>query len=338
MAATDFYKLKPEEKLDIFQQIGNEKGIPVSVVEKDWWVVQTLALIMEMDVSKHLVFKGGTSLSKGWDLIKRFSEDIDMALDRSFLGFSEGHMSVKKVKKLRKASREYIKETFFPELEQKFKDAGYNDVVLGIAESKDPNPEPIQIEISYPKVTEPSAYAKPGVVLEMGSRSLREPYSNREIASFIWELYPDQPFADTPIDVLTVNPERTFLEKIFLLHEEFQKTKDKIRIERLSRHIYDIEKLMDTEYADKALSDKKLYNDIISHRKVFSKIGNIDYDLHQPETVNPIPIDEVRDDWEKDYQAMSEEMIYGDALSFNKLLDRVAELKERINKNRWPPA
>ena len=77
MAAIDLYKLKPEEKLDIFQNIGNEKGIPVSAVEKDWWVVQTLALIMKMDVSKHLVFKGGTSLSKGWNLIERFSEDID---------------------------------------------------------------------------------------------------------------------------------------------------------------------------------------------------------------------------------------------------------------------
>ena len=125
MAAIDLYKQKPEEKLDIFQNIGNEKGIPVSAVEKDWWVVQALALIMEMDVSKHLVFKGGTSLSKGWNLIERLSEDIDMALDRNFLGFSGEHMSVKKVKKLRKASREYIIESLFPELEQKFKDAGY---------------------------------------------------------------------------------------------------------------------------------------------------------------------------------------------------------------------
>lgn len=338
MAAIDLYKLKPEEKLDIFQNIGNEKGIPVSAVEKDWWVVQTLALIMKMDVSKHLVFKGGTSLSKGWNLIERFSEDIDMALDRNFLGFSGGHMSVKKVKKLRKASREYIIESLFPELEQEFKDAGYNDVTLRIVKSTDPNPEPIQIEVDYPKITEPSIYTKPGIVLEIGSRSLREPYTNRKIATLVWELYPDKPFADAQIDVPTVNPERTFLEKIFLLHEEFQKSKDKIRVERLSRHLYDIEKLMDTEYADIALSDKKLYNDIINHRKVFSKIGNIDYDFHQPKTVNPIPIDEVRDAWEKDYKAMSEEMVYGDALSFDKLLERVAELKERIHRIKWPNA
>ena len=152
------------------------------------------------------------------------------------------------------------------------------------------------------------------------------------------KLFLQNPFADAPIDVPTVNPERTFLEKIFLLHEEFQKPKDKIRIERLSRHLYDIEKLMDTEYADIALSDKKLYNDIINHRKVFSKIGNIDYDFHQPKTINPIPIDEVRDAWEKDYKAMSEEMVYRDALSFNKLLERVAELKERIHRIKWPNA
>lgn len=335
MAAIDFYRLKPEEKLEIFQQIGNKKGIPASAVEKDWWVVQTLALIMGMDVSKHLVFKGGTSLSKGWNLIERFSEDIDMALDRNFLDFSSGNLSVKKVKKLRKASRKYITETLFPELEQKFKVAGYNDVTLGLVESDDPNPEPIQIEIEYPKVAGEVTYTKRGISLEIGSRSLREPYTNKKISSLVKEKYPDQPFADHPVDVPTVNPERTFLEKIFLLHEEFQKLKDKIRVDRLSRHLYDIEKLMDTEYADKALTDQKLYNDIVNHRRVFSKIGNIDYDLHKPNTINPIPPEVVKEDWKKDYQSMTEEMIYGKVLSFEELINRIKDLKARINKIEW---
>jgi hypothetical protein len=227
-------------------------------------------------------------------------------------------MSNKRLKKLRSASRKYLKEHFFLELKQKFNKAGYTAVNLRIVESDDnPNPEPIQIEIDYPQVTESSSYAKNGVVLEIGSRSLREPFTIKSFASLVGEYYPEKPFADEPIDVPTVNPERTFLEKIFLLHEEFQRPKEKIRVNRLSRHLYDIERLMDTEYAEKALSDEKLYNEIIKHRKVFSKVSEVDYDLHQPETINPIPIEEIRDDWKKDHQAMREEMIYGGALSLS---------------------
>lgn len=149
------------------------------------------------------------------------------------------------------------------------------------------------------------------------------------------ETYADKPFADDPANVPTVNPERTFLEKIFLLHEEFQKSKDKIRVSRLSRHLYDVEKLMDTEYFAKAIVDGKLYNDIINHRKVFTKIGGIDYNLHQPKTINPIPPEEVLEAWKKDYQTMSEEMIYGDYLTFEKLIERITELKDRFREIEW---
>lgn len=287
-----------------------------------------------MDVAKHLVFKGGTSLSKAWNLIERFSEDIDLALDKKFLGYS-GNFSVKRVKKLRKASREYISYKFFPELKQKFLDAAYNDVELHLGNTTEPNPEPIIIEIYYKSVSSPSNYTKPRVLVEIGSRSLREPYTVKQFSSLVGEIYPDKPFADTPINISTVNPERTFLEKTFLLHEEFQRPVGKIRVDRLSRHLYDVEKLMDTEFADKALMDEKLYNDIINHRKIFTRIGHIDYNLHQAKTLNPIPPDALIEKWKKDYQTMVEEMIYGDSLSFDKLLERLKELKSKINKINW---
>lgn len=88
MAAIDFYKLPVKDKQDVYEQTGNQFGISASSVEKDWWVVQSLRMIMQLDVAQHIVFKGGTSLSKAWNLIDRFSEDIDIALDRHFLGFS----------------------------------------------------------------------------------------------------------------------------------------------------------------------------------------------------------------------------------------------------------
>ena len=89
MTGIAFYKNKPEERNAIFEAIGNDIGIPASAVEKDWWVVQALALIQELESAPHIVFKGGTSLSKAWNIIERFSEDIDLALDKIFLGIEE---------------------------------------------------------------------------------------------------------------------------------------------------------------------------------------------------------------------------------------------------------
>ena len=165
----------------------------------------------------------------------------------------------------------------------------------------------------------------------MGSRSLREPFSVRSFNSYVGEHNTDTVFADSLINIPTVNPERTFLEKVFLLHEEFQKPLDKIRTDRLTRHLYDLEKLMDTEFAQKALTDSKLYQDIVAHRKLYTSIRGVDYDNHSPQKINPIPPAGIISQWEKDYMVMQQYMIYGESLSFSELIERVKELKGRLN-------
>jgi hypothetical protein len=114
------------------------------------------------------------------------------------------------------------------------------------------------------------------------------------------------------------------------LHEEFQK--DEIRTDRLSRHFYDIEKMVDTPFAKAALSDHDLYQTIVQHRKLLFSVGAVNYSLHQPQTINLIPPDKLLKDWENDYKELSENMIYGDKLPWGKLLDRIKELTDRINK------
>jgi hypothetical protein len=334
MSAKDFYQLPSEEKQSIFLQIGNKLNIHQAAVEKDWWVVQTLAMIQELEVAPHIVFKGGTSLSKAWNIIKRFSEDIDLALDKHFLGIDECK-TVKQVKKLRSATRKFINETFIPELQEKFSSAGYTDVKVELNEEEGKNLEPVQISVYYSSCTEESSYTTPQVKIEIGSRSLREPFTNRVFSSLVGEHYPDKPFADAPITIPSVNPERTLLEKLFLLHEEFQKPAEEIRVDRLTRHLYDVEKLMQTEFIELALDNPSLYNEIINHRAVYTKIATVDYSLHQPKTLNPIPPDKILADWEKDYKFMQETMIYGDSLPFEKLIERIKELKQRINNINW---
>lgn len=315
---------------NIFLEVSARTNLPATAIEKDWWVVRTLELIFETEIASYTVFKGGTSLSKAWGLINRFSEDIDLALDRKFLGFNE-EMTPSQVRKLRKDSCKYISEKFFFLLKEKFNSTGFTNVELQITKKTSNDQDPLIIEIEYPGITDKSEYIKPSILVEIGCRSLIEPYTEKPICSFVGEQFKGRDFADNIITIPTVNPERTFLEKIFLLHEEFQLPPKKIRVNRLSRHLYDIEKLMDTDFALKALTDKNFYLNIVKHRKIITPLRGIDYANHSPDKINFIPPEELFDSWKRDYEIMQQNMIYGESKSFEKLLERMLELKSRIN-------
>ena len=265
-----WYNIPKETKVNAYTQIGEATGMAAHAVEKDWWVVQTLAIIFEMEIGEHLVFKGGTSLSKAWGLIERFSEDIDLAVDRSFFGFEE-QLSKSQRTKLRKTTCQYIENTF----------------------------------------------------------------SLKTFASLVDEKYSEGSFAQLPITIPTVNPERTLLEKIFLLHEEFQRPKEKIRVDRLSRHLYDIYQLSVAGFAQNILSDAELYETIVSHRQTYTKVSGVDYNLHQPQTINPIPPSDIIKKWESDYRTMQEEMIYGDSPTFDTMIETIKKYVAKINSVSW---
>ncbi|MBX2923340.1 MAG: nucleotidyl transferase AbiEii/AbiGii toxin family protein [Chitinophagaceae bacterium] len=233
--------------------------------------------------------------------------------------------------KLRRKSFQFITEVFTEELKNKFAELGFKDVTIKYREVENHDQDPLIIEIYYNKLTETDAYLKPGILVEVGCRSLKEPFTQRTFGTFVSEIYKDNPFIDRPITIPVVNPERTFLEKVFLLHEEFQKPQDKIRVERLSRHLYDIEKLSHTEFAKIALRDAELYNTIVRHRSKFAAISGIDYANHSPGKINFIPPDTIIKKWEADYEEMKGSMIYGQPLDFDELISRLTELQKRIN-------
>lgn len=330
----EWLDLSDETRLNVFTETARDRGLLPFAIEKDWWVVHTMALIFTMDCAGSLVFKGGTSLSKGWNLIQRFSEDIDLALDREYLGFA-GDLKNAEVRWLRRKSFEYLTTTFTPELQKKFIEYGIENVTAKFREVPNHDQDPIIIEIYYPKLTERDTYLKPGILVEVGSRSLIDPYTNRTFATVVAEKYTEQPFSDKPITVPTVNPERTFLEKIFLLHEELQRPDEKKRVDGLSRHLYDIEILSQTEFAEEALKGPDLYNTIVDHRRKFNRISCVDFDNHTPDKIVFVPPDDVLFDWETDYKQMQESMIYGEALPFNLLIDNLKTLQYRINNLKW---
>jgi predicted nucleotidyltransferase component of viral defense system len=327
----NFIKLNKKDKLNIFNQTSERSGLPSSAVEKDWWVTLSLNIIFSLPYANQIVFKGGTSLSKAWDLIERFSEDIDLVIDRKHLGF-EGELSKTQVKKLRKASYSFIRTDFYTDINNVLIKLGVSDYELVVQETKNTDTDPLIIELRYKSLTEESDYLKPRVLIEVGARSLMEPVDEKTIISMVSSEFSQLPFAETEITIPVVSPKRTFLEKIFLLHEEFQKETKFIRVERMSRHLYDLEKLMDTTHGIEALKDTVLYNIIVEHRKNFNAIRGIDYANHTSKSINIVPPEETIKHWEKDYKTMQESMFYGSTISFGKLIERITELNTRINK------
>lgn len=167
-------------KRNAYIQIAEQAGMSAFAVEKDWWVSRTLEIIFKMDIAKHLVFKGGTSLSKAWKLINRFSEDIDLAIDKEFFEGYQGDISKSKITKLRKEAGIYTTGTFFKRLQEEFKINGFSELEFKVIAAKDSDQDPRIIEIYYPNIVpKPTEYILPRVQIEISCRSLREPCPNR---------------------------------------------------------------------------------------------------------------------------------------------------------------
>ena len=325
----EWLKLSEKRRLEILNQVNNQTGLPTDAIEKDWWVTITLKAIFSSKFAQHLVFKGGTSLSKAYNLIERFSEDIDLSIDRTMLGF-EGELSKTQIKKLRKASGNFIVGEFKEELISELEKLGVNkeNYNLIFDDEIDDTSDPHRIELEYNSIVEPGEYIPQRVIIELGSRALLEPNEQKIIQSIIGQIYPEQAFTIQPFEVIVVVPTKTFLEKIMLLHEEFLKPTENIRHYRMSRHLYDIEKLMDHDYGKEAIKNKELFETLVQHRSKYTPIRGISYELHTPQTINFIPPAEVTELWKKDYQAMQEFMIYGDTMEFEELIDKLKNLNE----------
>jgi predicted nucleotidyltransferase component of viral defense system len=318
------------------EQTAEARRMSAFAVEKDWWITQTLSIIIEMKVASHMVFKGGTSLSKSWKLIERLSEDIDLAIDRSYFGFT-GELSKKQKTGLRKAANAFTSGPFLEEMTGRFAYKGYAGLSFKLVESPDSDQDPRIIEIYYPNLIIPvSEYVQPKIAVEIGCRSLREPYTIQPVTSLIDEYYRGSEFTMPGFGVPSVNPERTFLEKLFLLHEEFHRPAEKIRVDRLSRHLYDVYCLSKTDVTNKALNDSQLYENIVEHRFKYTRLGGVNYNLHQPQTLNPLPVPEVQRAWRNDYNTMLEEMIYAkNPPEFDEVMEEIQQLTKKINALEW---
>jgi hypothetical protein len=182
----------------------------------------------------------------------------------------------------------------------------------------DQDPETIQVH--YKSIYEETSYLPNKLLIEIGARSLIEPHLKTKINSIIDEQYPESVFTEKGFFTNTVIPEKTFLEKMMLLHEEFSKPVEKIRHERMSRHLYDLGQMLKTGFGQKAIKNIELFNSIIEHRKKLTPVKTVNYENLTIDKLEILPPQNFYDLYEKDYADMQENMIYGENLDFNMLI------------------
>ena len=314
-------------------------GVSPQIIEKDFWVCWTLERLFTLETPiTGLMFKGGTSLSKAYGLIERFSEDIDLSLDRHDLGFTgerdpaNPEISGNQRKRLLEELHETAKTLVQGELKTRIEaaiDKALKVQTFTLTTTEDDDQTLI---FTYPaSLTEKQAapYVRPVVRLEFGARSDHLPAEARRIVPYAAEHFPDQ-FADAETQIKTLGAERTFWEKATILHMLYHQADDKALGERMSRHYYDMAQLAQSGVKAKALDNMALLDEVAAHKTQFFPATWANYQDATPPTLKLVPHDALKQKLRADYQAMNE-MIFGEAPDFDYIIAILEDLSVKIN-------
>ena len=323
-------ELPPSERNELFSLTAERRGFgSVAVVEKDFWVCWTLKRLFEHpELSRLLIFKGGTSLSKVFGLIDRFSEDIDLILDWRAVTDEDPMAKRSKTKQeklneqVNEAARAYIAGDLFQMLKEVLGDfcsleVNANEKDLGHI-----------VRVKYPE-TSAAGNLLPYIQLEIGPLASWLPHSEHTVRAYAAEEFPDQ-FDDPVCPVRAIDAERTFWEKATILHHEANRPETSIVPERYSRHYYDLFLMTQSEVKSKALADFQLLDDVVEFKKRFYPRGWAEYDQAKPGTLKLIPPIRILEAMRKDYAAM-QEMIFGRQPSFDEIIEGLHDLEREIN-------
>ena len=338
----EFLKLPKEDQKLAIEQTAARNGWVASSAEKDFWVCWTLEQLFALpELKGHLTFKGGTSLSKAWGLIDRFSEDIDLTIGRDALGFGgensperapSAKQQAKRLKALRDACGTLVRNTLLPRLSDCFTtrlDAEGWQLTL---DSDDPDGQTLLFFYPTHFGGQHARYVRPIVKIEFGARSDPWPAHERPVHPVIAEVFP-QLFTQPETIVHALAPERTFWEKAMLLHEETYRPADKQRRPRMARHYYDVYRLIQGGIAAKAVKDVDLFKQVLAHRSVFFAQSWVDYHALAPETLRLLPLPNQEQSWRLDYVAMQAEMFTEEPPEFDAVLDLIRRFE---NARRGP--
>lgn len=337
----DVARLAPQERADLFNEASAQRGLVPAILEKDFWVCWILKRVFALPGDNPaLIFKGGTSLSKVYGVIRRFSEDIDLSFDRHTLGYTgaadpDTAPSRRKredlLERLDADVTEHIAKVLLPRLEEGIARELPGDRTWRV--EIDPR-EPKTVLFHYPPSLTGSAYANmaylsPGVRLELGARGDVWPTGQHEIRAYAAEQFPTM-FKAPIIEVPVLAAERTFWEKATLLHEEYHRPADKSAGERLSRHLYDLALLADTPYGERAVRDLELLDKVTEHKTRFFPRAWASYETAKAGSLRLVPPDSRFGALNADYDKMKL-MIFDEPPPFATVIARLRKLEEQIN-------
>lgn len=335
-----------DDRRGLFVTAAARVGTTVQNIEKDFWACWTLdALYHRLKAGgPHLLFKGGTSLSKGYSLISRFSEDIDVTVFRSDIGEATTVEELEALSRRRRnerldaikaACQAYIDDKLRVELDALAKEtmeaAGKNPATLNVVLDQD-DPDRQSLLIHYPSAVEKSAYVAPLIRVESGAKSAVDPNEEKSIIPY---LAPDLPEgkALAVARVTTIQPKRTFLDKILILHglAFYFEAKGILRGNgRMSRHYYDVHRLIGAPVGQEGCRDSALIEDCVRHAKMFFYRSNTGLDQAKRGSFRLRPPDKMLAPLRTDYDAMAT-MIFGQVPTFEAVLQSVARAEGLLN-------
>lgn len=330
-----FLKLDAREQSQIYRALAPQMGRSPVVLEKDVWVCWVLQTLFTMPGAVTMAFKGGTSLSKVFGAIARFSEDVDITLDyrgvdASFDPFAPG-VSRNRLKKfgedLQCFVRDHVHTVVAPHFQRIWTEAlPSQSIKIEISEDGE------QLRVHYPSVLDAQGgYMSSSVLVEFGGRNITEPSARYQVTPDIAEHLPDLEFPSQMVNVLS--PERTFWEKATLMHVECQRGEFRASAQRMSRHWYDLAMLAECEIGHAALNNRELLADVVRHKKVFFNASYANYDACLEGSLQLVPAEKALLALQGDYQRMVESgMFIGEPENFASLLDILRRLEVTINR------
>jgi hypothetical protein len=329
-----FLELPTDERRLYIEQAAVRRNVSAVVLEKDFWVCWLLGILFESEFAGSLVFKGGTSLSKVFGVIERFSEDIDLSLSPAFLKLPEAgtsrNQANKWMTKAEAACGAAVRNQIGPAMEAAV------ESVLGKSERAwfefltDHNTNSPVLLFHYPS-SQPTGfdYLKRSVKLEFGSLTDQQPAGRHPVRPWLADVFPEA-FPDWRCQVVALEVERSFWEKSTILHTEYHRPAEKPTPDRFSRHYADTAAMAEHPTASKAIDQHDLRNRVVEWKSQFFGSSWANYGQAKPGTFRLVPPAERQSALRRDYQAMRD-MYLTEPSSFDDILATLAELENRIN-------
>lgn len=334
-------QLTPKQRGELFTAAAQKSGIDVVVLEKDFWVCWTLQELFRLPaMGEHLIFKGGTSLSKVFKIINRFSEDIDISMDRGFLGYggtnepeagTSNKEKQRRVEGLMAACQQKIADEFMPALHRAIQGKIVRaDKWSLLPDESDPDQQTLQFTYPSSLPSGGSGYVRRAVKIEMGARSDHWPYEAKSVTPYVAELFPEG-FKQATCAVKVLSAERTFWEKATILHSEFHRPAEKPTPVRLSRHYCDFYELIRKGVAQRAVSQIELLHRVAQHKNLFFKSSWAKYGEATKGTLKILPPEHRLPLLQSDYVNMRE-MFFGEPPKFDSILTLLKEWEHEFNR------